>query len=386
MAGRCCAGFLGQGRIGSCCLDEHCWPARRALRWAGWPGAPSRRSRHRPSHRASAARPPQHQRPPGTRRRRHPNADPQRGAEPDITAAPRPRVAETIADDLDVPWGIAFLPSGNALVSERNTGRIRKITPRGKISTLGEVAGVDAPSGLGEGGLMGIALDPATRTPVRLHDDDRNDDRVVRMSIAGGKVGRPQAVLTGIPTSVHHHGGRLLFDRNGLLYVSTGDAEQSGPGPGPGCARRARSCGSARTGGGARQPVRQPDLELRSSQHRGAGVRRGQPALGHRVRRAEVRRAQPDQEGQELRLAGRGGSGPELQIRVAGRRLVPDQQLLPGRPGHHPVHGVHRCAAWSVPVRGAAARRRRGRAQGVLRRATTAGSAAWWSLRTGRCG
>ena len=45
--------------------------------------------------------------------------------------------------------------------------------------------------------------------------------------MAGGKVGRRSTVLTGIPPSVHHHGGRLLFDREALLYVSTGDAEQS---------------------------------------------------------------------------------------------------------------------------------------------------------------
>ena len=36
----------------------------------------------------------------------------------------RPRIAGVIARNLDVPWGIAFLPSGVALVSERNTGRI----------------------------------------------------------------------------------------------------------------------------------------------------------------------------------------------------------------------------------------------------------------------
>jgi glucose/arabinose dehydrogenase len=126
-----------------------------------------------------------------------------------------------------VPWGIVFLPSGAALVGERNTGRIRQISRRGRVSTLGEVAGVDAPSGLGEGGLLGIALDPADPDTLFAYTTTSNDDRVVRMSIAGGRVGRPRPVLHGIPTSVHHHGGRLLFDRNGLLYVSTGDAERS---------------------------------------------------------------------------------------------------------------------------------------------------------------
>ena len=126
-----------------------------------------------------------------------------------------------------MPWGIVFLASGVALVGERNTGRIRQISTRGRVSTLGEVAGVDAPSGLGEGGLLGIALHPDDPDTLFAYTTTSNDDRVVSMSIAGGKIGRPRPVLTGIPTSVHHHGGRLLFDRNGLLYVSTGDAEQS---------------------------------------------------------------------------------------------------------------------------------------------------------------
>jgi glucose/arabinose dehydrogenase len=127
-----------------------------------------------------------------------------------------------------VPWGIVFLSSGAALVSERNTGRIRKIASNGKVTTLGEVAGVAAPSGLGEGGLLGLALAPGDEDTMFAYLTSRSDNRVVRFSIAGGKVGKPRAVLTGIPTSTHHHGGRLLFDPQGRLYVSVGDAEQSG--------------------------------------------------------------------------------------------------------------------------------------------------------------
>lgn len=143
------------------------------------------------------------------------------------TGAPKPKAAGTIAGDLDVPWGIAFLPSGDAVVSERNTARLIRVTAKGKVTTLGEVAGVDAPSGLGEGGLLGIALDPDDEDTLFAYLTSSTDNRVVRLSIAGGKVGRPTPVLRGIPTNVHHHGGRLLFDPDGLLYVATGDAEQS---------------------------------------------------------------------------------------------------------------------------------------------------------------
>ena len=151
--------------------------------------------------------------------------------EPSATATtsgpPRPRLAGTVADDLDVPWGIAFLPSGDALLSERNTGRIRRVTAKGKITTLGEVRGVAAPSGLGEGGLLGIALAPGNEESLFAYLSSENDNRVARLSLAGGRLGRPDPILTDIPTSLHHNGGALRLDADDLLFVSTGDAEQS---------------------------------------------------------------------------------------------------------------------------------------------------------------
>ncbi|GAA3611650.1 PQQ-dependent sugar dehydrogenase [Microlunatus ginsengisoli] len=152
-------------------------------------------------------------------------ATPRATSSPSPAGKPSPKVAETIADDLNVPWSIVFLASGDALVSERDTARILRITAKGKISTLGEVSGVQAPSGLGEGGLLGLALDPDDQETLYAYCTTSSDNRVVRLSLAGGTVGRPRAVLTGIPTSTHHHGGRLLFAPDGNLFVSTGDAE-----------------------------------------------------------------------------------------------------------------------------------------------------------------
>lgn len=132
-----------------------------------------------------------------------------------------------IADDFDVPWGLVFLRSGDALVSERNTARIITVTPGGKKTTLGEVSGVAPPSGIGEGGLLGIATAPGDEETLFVYYTTGSDNRVARVSLRGGSVGKPKAVLTGIPTSTHHHGGRLLFDPDGMLLVSTGDAERS---------------------------------------------------------------------------------------------------------------------------------------------------------------
>ena len=140
------------------------------------------------------------------------------------TGPPEPDLAGTVADDLDVPWGLAFFANGDALVSERDRARLLRVTPKGKVTRLGEVAGV-APGG--EGGLLGLALAPGDEDTVFAYLTSASDNRVVRLSIRGGRVGRPRALLTGIPTSVNHHGGRLLFAPDGSLFVSVGDAEDS---------------------------------------------------------------------------------------------------------------------------------------------------------------
>jgi len=140
---------------------------------------------------------------------------------------PDPDVAGTVADDLDVPWGLAFFANGDALVSERDRARLLRVTPKGRVTRLGEVAGVAPATGIGEGGLLGVALAPGDEDTVFAYLTSASDNRVVRLSIRGGRVGRPKALLTGIPTSAHHHGGRLLFAPDGTLFVSVGDAEDS---------------------------------------------------------------------------------------------------------------------------------------------------------------
>ncbi|HYI53197.1 MAG TPA: PQQ-dependent sugar dehydrogenase [Microlunatus sp.] len=148
-------------------------------------------------------------------------------ATPTPTGAPKPELTGTVADDFDVPWGLIFLSNGDALVSERNSARIIRVSAKGRKTTLGEVAGVVPPTGIGEGGLLGIASAPEDEETLFVYYTTDSDNRVARVSLAGGRVGKPKAVLTDIPTSTHHHGGRLLFDADGMLLVATGDAEQS---------------------------------------------------------------------------------------------------------------------------------------------------------------
>src|SRR5829696_4659166 len=137
-------------------------------------------------------------------------------------AAPVERVEVSIlATDLEVPWSFAFLPGGDALVTERDSGRLLRVSPSGdvrEIQTLPE-------GGSGEGGLLGVAVSPD-------YEDDRYihayyttgvDNRVVRFRMGE----KPEPILTGIPSNTYHDGGRIKFGPDGMLYVSTGDAGDS---------------------------------------------------------------------------------------------------------------------------------------------------------------
>jgi glucose/arabinose dehydrogenase len=134
-----------------------------------------------------------------------------------------PKVADTIATGLNVPWGIVFLPGGDALVAQRDEGSIVRVTPEGRVSPVGDVKGSVGTPG-GEGGLLGLALDPDNANVLYAYVTTGPDDRVVRADISGGDLKNVEPVLTGIPVGGRHHGGRILFDSAGHLFIGTGEA------------------------------------------------------------------------------------------------------------------------------------------------------------------
>ena len=132
-----------------------------------------------------------------------------------------PAQARDVATGLTTPWGIAFLPGGDALVSERDTGKILRLPAGGGAPV--EAAHIDGVDATGESGLLGLAVPPdypASRW-VYAYYTGAGDNRVVRLRLGGPDA--PQPVLTGIPKGTVHDGGRLAFGPDDLLYVSTGE-------------------------------------------------------------------------------------------------------------------------------------------------------------------
>jgi glucose/arabinose dehydrogenase len=135
-----------------------------------------------------------------------------------------PKVVGTIATGLDTPWGIAFLPDHTALVSERDTTRIIAIKNRKKR----EVGTIPQAEPGGEAGLLGLAVSPSFEEDhlVYAYLTTERDNRVVTFTYDGKRLGESKDVVTGIPSAQNHDGGRLLFDDDGNLFVSTGEAGQ----------------------------------------------------------------------------------------------------------------------------------------------------------------
>ena len=137
--------------------------------------------------------------------------------------APTERVeVSTLATDLAVPWSFAFLPGGDALVTERDSGRLLRVSASGEAREVQSMP----EGGSGEGGLLGVAVSPDYESDryVYAYYTTEQDNRVVRFRLGE----RPEPILTGIPVNTYHDGGRIKFGPDGMLYVSTGDAGDPG--------------------------------------------------------------------------------------------------------------------------------------------------------------
>jgi glucose/arabinose dehydrogenase len=140
--------------------------------------------------------------------------------------APGVAITGTVSSGIEVPWGLAFLPDGSALVAERNSARIVRVPAGGGDPVqVGTVSGVQA---VGEGGLLGLAVPPADATggtlTVYAYFTASGDNRIVRMPLTGDRLGEPSTVLEGIPAGGRHNGGRMIVGPDGKLWIGTGEA------------------------------------------------------------------------------------------------------------------------------------------------------------------
>jgi len=151
---------------------------------------------------------------------------------------PRDPVVETVsatlgtplATGLQAPWGLAQLPDGDWLVTERDTRAVKLVPADASAPTTLTGPGADdlveGTTGTGEGGLLGVALSPtfADDNLVFFYRTAEEGNEVLSGTLDGTTLGELTAVLSGIPAAATHDGGRIAFGPDSMLYVATGDS------------------------------------------------------------------------------------------------------------------------------------------------------------------
>lgn len=145
---------------------------------------------------------------------------------PEIKEADERPDIEVVAQNLEIPWEVAFIPNGELLVTER-PGRLLKI---GQDRIIIEVSGVRH---IGEGGLLGLALHPDYESNKLIYlyltssQGGKIVNRVERYRLEENSLANREVILEGIEGATNHDGGRIEFGPDGYLYITTGDAQQT---------------------------------------------------------------------------------------------------------------------------------------------------------------
>lgn len=135
----------------------------------------------------------------------------------------------TVAEGLEFPWSLAFLPDGRMLVTER-PGRLRIVAADGRLSP--PVTGVPAVFAERQGGLLDVVLDPQFASNARVYLSYSEADSaglagtaVARGKLVGNALTEVEVIYRQIPKSAGglHFGSRLVFAPDGKLFVTQGD-------------------------------------------------------------------------------------------------------------------------------------------------------------------
>ncbi len=138
--------------------------------------------------------------------------------------------AEVLTDDLEIPWGIEFLPNGDILVGDRN-GTLSRLTPNGELI---RIVGLPKIKVVGQGGLMDLRLHPdypengwiyVSFSYPDEHKNRASNTQIIRCRLDGNKLTDIETIFKGTPTlpSNFHFGSRIEFDNDGYLYFAIGD-------------------------------------------------------------------------------------------------------------------------------------------------------------------
>ena len=134
-------------------------------------------------------------------------------------------MVKTVAENLEAPWSVAWLPDGTMLFTERS-GQLRVI----QDGVLQKEPLMSLDVGSVEGGLLGVAVDPdySENHYIYLYYTESwfltSTNKIVRYYYSDGEIYEDGTVIDGIPGGPIHNGGRMKFGPDGKIYITTGDA------------------------------------------------------------------------------------------------------------------------------------------------------------------